>query len=123
VYDSRMPGPATKKHILSISYDEPLLLTRRMLLEREGYDVTSAFGFAVAMEICNTRHDFDLILMGHSMPQSDKRALLATLRRKCPAPLLSILKHGDAPIPEARYSVDSHDGPVALVEAVKDALT
>lgn len=116
------PVRAMTKHILSISYDEPLLVTRELMLKREGFDVTSAFGFAAAMEICNTRHDFDLILMGHSMPQKDKMALINALRSQCTAPLLSILKHGDSPIPQASYSVDSHDGPAALVDAVKSAL-
>ena len=111
-----------KKHILSVSYDQPLLVTRQLILEQAGYDVSSAFGFAEAMEVCKTRHDFDLILMGHSMPQKDKTALLAALRPECQAPLLSILRHGDAPISQASYSVDSSDGPDALLAAVKDAL-
>jgi CheY-like chemotaxis protein len=111
-----------KKHILSISYDQPLLVTRQMILEQAGFDVFSAFGFAEALEICKTRHDFDLILMGHSMPQKDKIALLKELRPRCQAPLLSILRHGDAPIQQAEYSVDSNDGPVALLAAVNTAL-
>lgn len=111
-----------KKHILSISYDESLLVTRRMILEQAGYDVSSAFGFAEALEICSTRHDFDLVLMGHSMPQKDKKALFNALRPKCGAPLLSILRHGDSPIPEANYHVEADDGPSALVDAVDAAL-
>jgi CheY-like chemotaxis protein len=111
-----------KKHILSISYDQPLLLTRQMILEQADFLVSSAFGFAEALEICQTQHDFDLILMGHSMPQKDKMALIAALRPKCQAPLLSILRHGDSPIPQASYSVDSADGPVALLAAVYEAL-
>jgi CheY-like chemotaxis protein len=67
-------------------------------------------------------HDFDLILMGHSMPQKDKATLLAALRPKCKAPLLSIVRHGDAPIPQADYSVNSNDGPTALLSAVHEAL-
>ncbi len=91
-------------------------------MEQAGYDVSSAFGFAEALEVCQTRHDFDLILMGHSMPQKDKIALIAALRPKCQAPLLSILRHGDSPIAQADYSVDSDDGPAVLLEAVKAAL-
>ena len=49
--------------------------TRQLILEQAGYLVSSAFDFAEALEICKTRHDFDLILMGHSMPQKDKMAL------------------------------------------------
>lgn len=110
------------KHILSVSYDQPLLVTRQMILEQAGYVVSSAFGFSEALEICQTKHDFDLILMGHSMPQKDKIALLAALRPKCQAPLLSILRHGDSPISQADYSVDSNDGPAALLAAVHEAL-
>jgi CheY-like chemotaxis protein len=115
-------NPAMKKHILSISYDQPLLVTRQMILEQAGYDVSSAFGFAEALEICTTRHDFDLVLMGHSMPQKDKRALFEALRPKCRALFLSIRRHGDSPLPEANYSVDADDGPAALLGAVKAAL-
>jgi hypothetical protein len=32
-----------RKHILSISYDKSLLITRQLLLEQAGFDVTSAF--------------------------------------------------------------------------------
>jgi CheY-like chemotaxis protein len=110
-----------KKRILSISYDQALLVTRQVILEQQGYEVSSAFGFAEAMEICSTRHDFDLVLMGHSMPQKDKKALLEALRPDCKAPLLSILKHGDSPIPQANYSVKVDDGPKALVQAVRSA--
>src|SRR5262249_27353421 len=99
------------KRILSISYDKSLLTTRQILLENAGYAVISAFGFAEAMEICIARHDFDLILMGHSMPQKDKVILLAALRPECSAPLLSILRHGQSPIPQASFHIDAQDGP------------
>lgn len=58
--------------------------------------------------------------MGHSMPQKDKRALYEALRPNCKAPLLSILRHGDSPIPQANYAVDSQDGPDTLVESIND---
>lgn len=111
-----------KYRILSISYDPSLLTTRQMILEKAGYEVSSALGFAEVLEICQNRHDFDLVLMGHSMPQKDKIALYDALRPNCPAPLLSILRYGDSRIPQAQYSVRANDGPEALLEAVRDAL-
>src|SRR5215472_14478611 len=111
-----------KNQILSISYDKSLLVTRQMLLEHAGYVVTSAFGFAEAMEICSARNDFDLILMGHSIPQKDKALLLLAIRPRCSAPLLSILRHGDPPIPQASFHVHAHVGPSVLLEKVKSAL-
>jgi PleD family two-component response regulator len=111
-----------KKRILLIFYDEMLLHTWQMLLEREEYAVFPALGFAEALELCQTRCVCDLVIMGHSMPQKDKTALLASLRLKCKAPLLSISKLGELPLPEADYSVDSSEGPPSFLEAVKKAL-
>jgi CheY-like chemotaxis protein len=87
-----------------------------------GFEVFSAIGFAEALELCSARHDFDLILMGHSMPRKDKTALLAALRPNCKASLLSIRRHDDPPLPESDYSVDSFDGPHALLEMVTTVL-
>jgi hypothetical protein len=48
-------NPAARgKRILSISYDEPLLVTREMMLEQAGFTVTSALGFTEAIEKCNS---------------------------------------------------------------------
>jgi CheY-like chemotaxis protein len=93
-----------------------------MLLEQAGYEVVSALGYAEALEVCTGNHDFDLIVMGHSIPQKDKIAMISTLRSKYSAPLLSILRHGESSLPQARYFVDSNDGPKALLNAVKAAL-
>jgi PleD family two-component response regulator len=113
---------AMKKRILSISYDEPLLQTRQMLLENAGYDVTSALGYVEALETCTARKNFDLILMGHSMPRKDKTTLINTLRPICEARILSIRRHGDDPLPEADASIDSLDGPHVLLDVVKKIL-
>jgi CheY-like chemotaxis protein len=110
-----------KKRILSISYDQVLLLTRQALLEREGFEVRSAHGFADAMEACQGHHDFDVVIMGHSMPQNDKTALVSTLRTKSDAPVVSIFKSGDPPMPQADYSVAAHEGPKALLKRVRKA--
>ena len=109
-----------RKKLLSISYDEPLLVTRHMLLKQAGYDVTSAAGFTEALE--HQSEKFDLILIGHSVPPKDKSALIAQLSKHYRAPLLSIRRHGDEPIPEADFSVDAHDGPEALLAEVHKAL-
>ncbi len=107
--------------ILSISYDQTLLATRRLLLEREGYEVVSAEGFAEAIEASD--HHFDLIIMGHSIPQKDKRAIIAELRKHgCTSPVVSLLRFGERIIPEATPGVDPGD-PVAMLSAVKDILS
>jgi DNA-binding response OmpR family regulator len=108
---------ARKPRILSISYDSSLLFTRQAMLELAGYEVISAEGFADAIEHCPG--DFDLIILGHSIPQKDKRAIVAELhKRGCDAPLLSLLRAGEHKIPEATQGVDPHH-PENLLDAVE----
>ncbi len=106
--------------ILSISYDQALLATRRLLLETAGYEVTSAIGFAEALEVSDSH--FDLIIMGHSIPQKDKRAIISELRKHgCHSPVLSLLRFGERSIPEAADGVDPYD-PERMLEKVKALL-
>jgi CheY-like chemotaxis protein len=106
-----------KSRILSISYDASLLFTRQAMLELAGYEVVSAEGFASALEQC--LGVFDLIIMGHSIPQKDKQAIVAELHQHgCDAPLLSLLRNGESKIPEAAYAVDPHH-PRDLLDAVQ----
>jgi CheY-like chemotaxis protein len=114
-------NPAAKgKRILSISYDEPLLVTRQMMLEQAGFTVTSALGFTEAIEKCN--RSFDLFMIGHSIPVKDKAAIVAAIRQHSRSPILSIRRHGMNPLPEVDLSVDAQDGPQVLLNAVNDAL-
>ena len=104
--------------ILSISYDGPLLVTRQMLLQTYGYDVTSAEGFTEALEHCDGSQPFDLIIMGHSIPLKDKRKIISHIRRCGPVQVLSLLRAGEQPLAEADASVEPND-PRLLVDAVK----
>jgi CheY-like chemotaxis protein len=112
-----------KRRVLCISYDESLLLTRKMILEQAGFEVTPALGFAEAMEACRNEPGFELIVIGHSMPRKDKTAIIHTLRSmQCNAPVLSVRRHNDPPLPEADYSVDSYDGPKVFTAAAEKAI-
>lgn len=83
-----LPG----KHILLISYDERLLILRRMLLEEAGYQVSSALGLKEALTNCNDGA-FDLLILGHSIPHKDKQGLIRIFRAHSPAPILSLWEH------------------------------
>ena len=108
--------------ILSVSYDPTLLATRRLLLQTRGYEVTSAEGFAEAIEVCNRNH-FDLVIMGHSIPQKDKRAIVAELRKHgCEAPVLSLLRVNETPIPEATHGVDPRN-PQEMLDVVESIVS
>ena len=108
-----------RNRILSISYDPSLLETRHRLLEKAGYEVVSAVSFDNAIEKC--RGEFDLVIMGHSIPQREKRALVEQLHNHgCDAPLLSLLRIGEEPIAEATRGIDP--SPQRLMDTVKEML-
>jgi PleD family two-component response regulator len=89
---------AMSKRILSVSYDVSLLATRKMLLEQKGYAVVNAFGFSKALASCHAG-GFDLFILGHSIPHDDKLALIQSFRAHCPAPILSLERHGEDFVP------------------------
>jgi DNA-binding response OmpR family regulator len=62
-----------------------------MILENEGYAVVSTHGFDQSLEQCRTG-GFDLFVLGHSIPNKDKRQLVKTFRRKCAAPIISLTR-------------------------------
>lgn len=108
------------KHVLSVSYNKALLRTRELLLRRRGYNVTSCFGFANAIAACKATK-FDLFILGHSIPSSDKLELIKTFRRYCPAPVLSLLRKGESVEAEADSYV-SPESPEVLLDRVDELL-
>jgi DNA-binding response OmpR family regulator len=108
------------KKILSVSYDHSLLATRKLLLEQKGYSVTNALGFTDATKHCGSG-GFDLFILGHSIPKSDKLALIGSFRANCPAPILSLERHGEEVVP-CDYHV-SPDNPERFVQVVDNILS
>lgn len=108
-------------NILSISYDDSLLLTRQLLLQQMGHIVHSAAGFSRAYKLCaDSGSRFDLIVLGHSIPHDDKIEIVQHCTNACNmCPVLALLRSGEAPIPGAARSVDSSD-PEAFMAAIHE---
>lgn len=109
------------KHVLSVSYNKALLRTRELLLRRRGYNVTSEFGFTTAVEACKAAR-FDLFILGHSIPRTDKSELIKTFRRYCSAPVLLLLRQGESVEAGADGSV-SPDDPELLLDRIDQMLS
>jgi CheY-like chemotaxis protein len=104
--------------VLSISYDVSLLQTRALMLSHEGFEVESAVGFSAAIQACELR-DFDLVIIGHSIPPADKEAIINGLRRVCATPVLALRKANESPLDSAEYNLDSGD-PHRFLSYVKE---
>lgn len=106
--------------ILSISYNSSLLHTRQLVLESKGYKVTSALGFTAALKQCKTG-DYDLAIIGHSIPAGDKEQIVKELRKVCTTPVLALRKTNEEPLKSADYTLDFLN-PDRFVEFVKEIL-
>lgn len=106
-------------HILSVSYDATLLMTRELLLRQMGHTVKSAEGFARAFAACESDASFNLLVLGHSIPHDDKQAIVAKVKETCNCPVLALLRPAEAPLPDADRSIDPSD-PKELLDAVHE---
>ena len=107
--------------VLSVSYDESLLRTREWILKGAGFAVTSALGFTEAVAHCRNAA-FDLAIIGHSIPISDRMALIDQLRKHNHTRVLALRRHGDENLPGVDHFIEPSLGPDALLEAVRTVL-
>ena len=106
------------RRILSVSYDRPLLRTRQMMLESDDYEVISCANMDESLRYCR-EHNFDLFILGHSIPRADKELLVATFHCSCPAPIISLRTHpGDDVVTGADYYLQPD--PEVLLELVAE---
>ena len=108
-----------RQKVLSISYDQSLLYTRRLILEQAGYEVITAHGFLEAMQL-SQECKFDLAIIGHSIPRKEKEAILKRIKAICDAPVLSLYKADEGPLKGVDRAVDAMEGRQALLRGVQD---
>jgi CheY-like chemotaxis protein len=104
-------------HILSVSYDATLLRTRQLLLESRGYVVTSAEGYVEAISKCSSGN-YDLLIIGHSIPHADKKAIVTEAKQHGSLPVLALLRVNEPELENASESVDVLR-PEVLLDAVE----
>ena len=110
------------KRILSISYDGSLLWTRQLMLQQMGYQVISAEGFVAALEACETPNlNFDLAILGHSIPLKDKERIISYFRQRYDSPILALLRPHEGAMENADRSIDPE--PEKLIAAVRELLS
>jgi DNA-binding response OmpR family regulator len=103
--------------ILSVSYDPSLLSTRHLVLQTEGHGVTSVCGLAAALQQCKAGSRFDLLIVGHSIPHSDKEALIEAFRANRPsAPIIAMTRPGEGLVRHADLEIESD--PRVLLDSV-----
>jgi DNA-binding NarL/FixJ family response regulator len=94
------------QQVLSVSYDRLLLETRHGLLESRGYSVASARRLSEALDYCNSGTQFDLFILCHSIPDSDKEMLIKAFRANHSALVLGLKRRWAASVRGADLVID-----------------
>ncbi|MCU1271861.1 MAG: response regulator receiver protein [Acidobacteriaceae bacterium] len=116
----KLAARKAKARILSVSYDQTLLRMRHMLFETQGYEVVSSHGLMSSLEHCE-QGSFDLFVLGHSIPDEDKKRLVQAFRKVCPAPIISLRRTvGDQKVDGADYHIETDPEP--LLKLVADVI-
>jgi len=107
--------------ILSLTYDPSLARTREMLLTGAGFEVSTFSDVDKAIQDCQS-NSYDLVVVGHSIPLAERKALVNAVRSRCATPVLAMLRPGEAPVPQADYFFDSTENPARLLTTVQNIL-
>ena len=110
------------RHILLISYDERLLISRRMQLEQVRYRVSSALGLKEGIAHCKDLGLYDLLILGHSIPAGDKKELIATFRAHHSSPILALWAHDEKEVAASVDYLAFSDAPENLLRNVASIL-
>jgi DNA-binding NtrC family response regulator len=108
-----------RRKILSIGAEPSLQLSRKMILEQAGFVVVSVADVQEGLAQCG-EHRFGLFLVCQSVSEHEKLVLTRALRGKCPGiPILEMHSHDTPRVIGADYTVETVDGPEALVITVQ----
>jgi DNA-binding response OmpR family regulator len=108
--------------VLNIAYDESLLRTREWILKAAGFKVTSALGFTNATSHCGNAN-FDLVILGHSIPHADKVALINKVNGHNHSRILSLRRFGEESLHGVKECLESElSGPDDFLAAVRTIL-
>jgi CheY-like chemotaxis protein len=116
---SAKSGVLMAKSVLVVSWEPNLTRTREMLLRGAGYSVTSALGRAQAHSQCCSKPD--LLVLGHSVPSSEKKEVIACFRQYSTGPVLSLLRSHQQKLPEADFAVEASE-PADVVRVIRKIL-
>jgi hypothetical protein len=94
------------KVIFQIAYDQESMFTRAALLERRRHHVVSVLDTKVAKDVLVPGQHYDLFIIGHSAPESERLDIVNWLRGRYPgAKILALNLPHRAGVPGADFNV------------------
>ena len=116
--------PEPKQTILVVSKEPDLADARAHVLEGAGYRVVSAMDLAAFRKACTEMPKIDLLIIGYSLPPSEKRRVFAAAKECGKAPVtLELYKDGRHDLLQSDTLVmHQSETPTDFLEAVNHIL-
>lgn len=109
-----------ERKVLCISFDKTVSDSRSAILRQGGYAVTAITSAEEALQLL-AREKFDLVVIGHRFPKTNKQELAAQAREQGKIPVLLVCgASADTDIPaDARvYALEGAEGLLAAVRTL-----
>ncbi|HLK09475.1 MAG TPA: hypothetical protein VKV30_16090 [Candidatus Angelobacter sp.] len=110
-----------KETILVASWNPVLADLRKTILEKEGFAVLEAKGSAGVRALCKKKK-VDLVLIGYSLPPSEKRKVWAEARRVCKTPILQLFQGAEPELIESNAFAHEAQTPDDFVKSIRSVL-
>ncbi|HEX6466108.1 MAG TPA: hypothetical protein VFZ99_02320 [Terriglobales bacterium] len=116
--DTKAPKSSNKATILYGENDNSILESQTAIFEQAGYSVCKAIG-RKAIEQAVARQGFDIVVLGHTLTRDDRHHL-PYMAKKGHEDTRILVLHASGRHPQVDKSMDSREGPRAILEAVAD---
>lgn len=110
-----------RETILVASWDPVLADVRKTILEKAGFAVLQAKGSAGVRAVCKKKK-ISLVLMGYSLPPSEKRRVWVAARKVCKSPVLELHRDGEPELMESGAFAHESQTPDDFVISVRSVL-
>jgi len=110
-----------KETILVASWDPILADVRKAILEKEGFEVLQAKGSTGVRDLCKKKK-VNLVLIGYSLPPSEKRKVWVEARKECKTPILQLYQGAEPELVESNAFAHESQTPDDFVKSVRSVL-
>jgi len=94
---------------------------RKTILEKEGFAVLQARGSAGVRDLCKKKK-INLVLIGYSLPPSEKRKVWVEARKECKTPILQLYQGAEPELVESNAFAHEWQTPDDFVKSVRSVL-
>ncbi len=118
--NTKAPRSSSKPHLLYGENDNSILDSQTAIFEKAGYSVQKAIG-RKGVEQALAREGFDVVVLGHTLTRDDRHHL-PYMAKKADEDTRILVLHASGKHPQVDKSMDSREGPRAILEAIADLI-